>query len=692
MFDTSERQTQAALLELRDLRHAGKNVVLWLGAGVSRWAGYPLWNELAQQLHSNFLRTEPNYEEERAARALEVDLPLLFSLCRKINSGKFYDILAANLLIRNEEPVYRRLIQQLSDISPLSIITTNVDERLERSLSAVEVYQRSSIELAQKALSQSRSFILKIHGTSSAIGESTWTTEDYDQLRGNANFLHNLSSLIAGCTVIFLGYSLRDDYVVRMLTTQQEDKKLIGDGPHFLISADTSTVQLPPQIRVIRYLVHPHVDHRAALLALDQLTEPPQAVIPQAQGEALSESSIYFPDYISYGTWNTSQQFEMADITGKTVGRGIVGTGFVQEEFTGVNFTGLHDLVVGLIAFETIYFPIHGVSQLYKDVGEESFMLLLKSNALRFVWRESDFAVVFGEQRFRDGALAMLGVRSQDKADEPRTLHEILCNQFSTKNQAFIFSLETLLDGLIIKFGDDELKHYPVLAQGSLVDPRLRKLLGMSDAILPSKIPEWHAFSALRVATVTQDAQIATRLGAGASKIAFGVDDLVNATFGLVKPRFPVSEQASYVIAGSFNADLGEVIRKNPAMLQKIINFRESVDACNLREEIRQLLNNNEGTSFVSAVDAGLKSAVSFSILQQARDGFSRVHMADGQIPVLSAAPPLSDPFKPWRVRSARMLKEYCFVNKIQPYDRCPCGSGDKLKFCCGQLFGNLNT
>ena len=46
-----------------------------------------------------------------------------------------------------------------------------------------------------------------------------------------------------------------------------------------------------------------------------------------------------------------------------------------------------------------------------------------------------------------------------------------------------------------------------------------------------------------------------------------------------------------------------------------------------------------------------------------------------------------------WRGRSLRELNEICRKAGISQYDPCPCGSGEKLKFCCEEsLRSNLQN
>ena len=231
------------------------------------------------------------------------------------------------------------------------------------------------------------------------------------------------------------------------------------------------------------------------------------------------------------------------------------------------------------------------------------------------------------------------------------------------------------------------LSDHPVLAQGALLSPRLRAGLGISDAILPTRIPEWYVFSALRVATVVQDAEISRFLGAAAAKMPFGSDALANATFGLVSTKHSVSDHAGYVVAGRLRTDLGQIVIRQPDLLQKVIAFRDTATGQEFRREIFDLLETNEGSEFIAAVNGALRNTISIDLLERSRDAFSSLHLSKNCTPVISNQGGQADPFKTWRARSSEVLRSHCNSHNIKPYDACPCGSGDKLKFCCGILF-----
>lgn len=429
------------------------------------------------------------------------------------------------------------------------------------------------------------------------------------------------------------------------------------------------------------------------MAALDLLRTRTDTTKPKRDESITSEqkiSAIYIPDYLTCGTWTTSQSFSFADERGNPVGRATIGNGFIQQELPNFFSTALHDLLVGLLCFDRIYFPLHGLGKLYSDLGSASFWNLVNSDVFRFVWKTSDLAIVFGgSDSVSDGAISCLTVRSPNNPNSDRGLPEVLAAQLPAESATEDGGAKLLakFEKITIKFDDSILANHPVLAQDALLFPRLRTAIGLSDGILPSRIPDWFVFPALRVAMVVQDAEICRLLGASAAKMPFGSDSLANTAYGITSTNHSASDFANYVVAGRFRADLGAMVIKQPELLQKILRFRDTSEGSKFREEIFNLLRTNEGGEFVASVNSMLKSAVPVDVLERARDHFVNVSFSPEHVSVMSGAMQEADLFLPWRKRSAEMLRAVCAVKKIGSYDFCPCGSGDKLKFCCGTLF-----
>ena len=122
-------------------------LVVWLGAGASAWAGYPLWGELADQMHRRFAREVGKYVKETASSLLaERAYPDLFEEMRTSDSALYFSCLTDAFAPRQPTPVYERMLRALDRIEPTYVLTTNVDESLERHLSGPEAVQRSDVE------------------------------------------------------------------------------------------------------------------------------------------------------------------------------------------------------------------------------------------------------------------------------------------------------------------------------------------------------------------------------------------------------------------------------------------------------------------------------------------------------------------------------------------------------------------
>src|ERR1700687_3113130 len=98
MLDGNEKQNFYSLMRLRDVVVEGaKPLVFWVGAGASRWCGYPSWDQLAAQLHSKFSRSFVHYEKSIGAELIaKGDLPAVFSNCRKVNTALYHQTLVSS--------------------------------------------------------------------------------------------------------------------------------------------------------------------------------------------------------------------------------------------------------------------------------------------------------------------------------------------------------------------------------------------------------------------------------------------------------------------------------------------------------------------------------------------------------------------------------------------------------------------
>ena len=155
-------------------------------------------------------------------------------------------------------------------------------------------------------------------------------------------------------SVVFLGYGLRDKYILDLLEENKRNGPVLGSRPHFFVTSDTN-IDAPLQgVRVIKYLTSEHADHRGALTVLDLLRTPVQSEEDKIKVESPKRTSaIYIPDYLSIGTFQSSQSFIFENELNVPVGHASVGMGFIQEELPNVISTALHDLMVGFCLLYT---------------------------------------------------------------------------------------------------------------------------------------------------------------------------------------------------------------------------------------------------------------------------------------------------------------------------------------------------
>ena len=141
-------------------------------------------------------------------------------------------------------------------------------------------------------------------------------------------------------------------------------------------------------------------------------------------------------------------------------------------------------------------------------------------------------------------------------------------------------------------------------------------------------------------------------------------------------------------MTGRFNSDLGAVIEMQPSLLNLILQFRESAAGVSFRREVSECLMMNEGSELRAAINSGLRQALTVSALERARDQLC------GLFVLREAAPRVFPAFwgdlrnaeeriAGWRRLSKSLLDDVCNAGKLSPYDTCPCGSGEKVKFCC---------
>ncbi|MFA4916457.1 MAG: SIR2 family protein [Syntrophales bacterium] len=697
MLDGNDLQTFYFLRELCDLAQSDKKPILfWVGAGASSWCGYPKWEELSDIIAREFSKYEIKYRNNQALLVQllsDGEYPEFFQECKNINSKRYYTILAKCVTSsRSTSPVYNRFIDDLLFIKPLYIVTTNIDELLEKNLPGIETTQRSDLQRCIDLLNTKRSFVCKIHGSISNIESVIMTTDDYGGLLSDETYKELMRHIFNDCIVVFIGYSFGDRYVLELLSHSAELKNIFGDGPHFVVSSKAIS-DIPASLKVIRYLPEPHTDHRSTIQIVEEIisarsTSPNKEkdyefIKPKNIVSAHLLSDIYPP-----GTWKTYGTLNIEGDEGKT--RIVtIGHGLSESELPLNMSTAMHDLIVGLVCFDKVYAPMSSHGRAHILLGDDFFRDLVENDCLQFIQWESWPAIIYPDSSaITGGKLYEFTICDADK--QKLAIQEILRNQIHPfpGQEKKADEIIKLIERKTVSINELDEPNIPRMVMGLLLRPSIRKLLGISDGTSLISLPQWNKFPVLRLANIVKIGIACQNLGIASAKLEFGMESLAGAAFSISAGVEAVDNVASYVLSGTYNSNIAEFVTNNPTAMRAILAFRDSPEGMSLRKEIFHQLSSGPDKEFAMSVNAGLKKAIPSTTLQRARDQFMGLLLANN--PTNNMTPAIwnyqnytDDVLSLWRRRSYQELKDYCHRNGIGEYDLCPCGSGDKLHFCC---------
>lgn len=227
------------------IAQSGSSPYLFIGSGLSvRYASLPNWRgliaELAKESGSEFSYVNALCAGDLPAVASSCSTQLFeewFSVrysdfrekstCEIVSVNSPAKIWLAEWIKRHQKTtcaVYRDEIEAFKKIKFDGIFTTNYDTFIEDTLSLKEIIGRTGL-LSNGV--NGPSTVNKIHGSVTEPNSMILTTEDYDDLKLNQAYLAaRLLSVFGDHPVIFVGYSLADEYIVELLA---ELFRLAGD-------------------------------------------------------------------------------------------------------------------------------------------------------------------------------------------------------------------------------------------------------------------------------------------------------------------------------------------------------------------------------------------------------------------------------------------------------------------------------
>lgn len=692
MIQSSDIRTVKALRELlNELPRSEKPVVVWVGAGASSWCGYKRWEDMAQYFHDTYRRYEDGYDDHKGALLLSnQDFPGLFDLCKYASLSRYAKMLTDELSIRPTTLLFKRFCSAISRLTSVHVLTTNVDEMLEKHIEA-SLIARDDLARVRSCLLSKQPFICKLHGSISNITSVVFSTTEYDGLEKDKSYLSQLAGLIAMSHLIFVGYGLRDEYLVKLLQKNVEDSKAFGDGPHYAILPNEGDI-FPESVKIIKYVAIPHTDHRDSIQILEQYGFNQSSNVKtdiQPSARTFRSSHLLFHIFPP-GTYTSSQRLSLtSNENGRTI-EAVVGTGFTNEELPDNRSTAFHDLIVGLLCFDQTYAPINAAGRVHNLLGAELFWRLVFEDILSFIQWENEEVVIFpSTTSLSGGELSSFKLHNPDQTE--RSIEQIIRQQLSAVpghegEAARLFNLLFDKTKTIPSAIDSVVSLY---TRSLLLRPEIRRLLGVSEGNPVNSLTRWNVFPVIRLATVVKIGLACSHLGIASTKLDFGAAMLAGPALATVGGREWVDDVAGYVLCGRSSANLGSLVMADPSIIEAVLRFRETAQGISIRSEIFSHLSRSEAADAFVAVNAALREAIPLRILQSARDRFIEFRTPNSSgatsIPSLWNDQRYSDQqaiFK-WRTRSRQILDAHIEALKLDHYSECPCGSGDKLKFCC---------
>ena len=169
MLNAEDKYTLESLNRLTEAIRRKRALVVWVGAGASRWAGLPSWHDTARQMRKGFRRTSGFSDQLAGELISSQDYPALFQLCKDADKHLYNTTLLREFISPQVTPLYAQFILKLKALTPVQVVTTNIDLCLEQHLGAMDVIERSDLERCNQRIQSEAPFIAKLHGSVSSV-------------------------------------------------------------------------------------------------------------------------------------------------------------------------------------------------------------------------------------------------------------------------------------------------------------------------------------------------------------------------------------------------------------------------------------------------------------------------------------------------------------------------------------------
>ncbi|MBB3113991.1 hypothetical protein FHS18_006107 [Paenibacillus phyllosphaerae] len=214
-------------------------LLLFIGAGFSQPLGFPSWNELISLVLKELAEEDNKYNI--LADTLSARLLTSLEVLDKIKDKKklVYEVLDRE----NDKPLENLNIELHRKLGRISsrIITTNYDRLIETATGFKKVVFDNTFHIAK--LHDKDNFLLKLHGCIENPDTCILFQEKYEDLYKETAAIEKLKSLIADHTILFIGFSLSDDYVRKQFEYIHSIYKGFSKQ-HFYLTVDNSATEI----------------------------------------------------------------------------------------------------------------------------------------------------------------------------------------------------------------------------------------------------------------------------------------------------------------------------------------------------------------------------------------------------------------------------------------------------------------
>lgn len=232
---------------IADIKKASKreNLVVFIGAGVSANSGYRLWDSLI-----GLFNEELKYSSKTSQFSTDemLKIPQYFF---NENRDKYYEIIKREYgkLPEQTNPI----IDEVLNLKPAHIITTNFDLLIEKSIEEKHIYGNTTYGSLEKysiirsdddfVNALKNHYLIKMHGDVESLDSLVLKENDYLQYSLSHTFIETfIKSLFVNHTILFLGYGL-GDYNVKLIISwiegilQNQEKK--KRSSYYFINSDS---------------------------------------------------------------------------------------------------------------------------------------------------------------------------------------------------------------------------------------------------------------------------------------------------------------------------------------------------------------------------------------------------------------------------------------------------------------------